>query len=159
MQFVYKIDKIYFEQRFMDFCGLPYPGHPKGCPNFNKGKSGCPYTTPLIDKVIDITKSIYLIGIDFDLEEHTQKMKVKHPSWTDRQCKNVLYWQPHHKKLLKFEIDIFTCDLNKDKLFVTIKPEAYGVNMCATVRQVGIKLDWHYPLKHVWRIALIGELK
>jgi len=158
MRFTSKISKIYFEKRFMDMCGLPYPGHPKGCPNFNKNKKGCPYTTPLINEIVDITKPIYLVGIDFDLEAYEKKMKKKHPNWTNRQCRNVLYWQSKHKKELKKLLLNFIKPFDKN-LFTTMKPEAYGVNMCATVRQIGIKLDWHYPLKHVWRIALIGELK
>lgn len=155
MECMYKINKVYCNEKIQDLCGLSYPGHKYGCPNFNVGKLECPYTVPLIDKVIDITKPMYLIGIDFDLKAHRLKMKVRHPNWTERQCGNVLYWQPHHKKQLK---EMILKNIGKNT-FYTLKPEAYGINMNLTLRQIGIKLNWNYPLKKVWRIAFIGNLK
>lgn len=155
--FIEQIKKIHLHYKFQDFCGLPYGGHPKGCPNFNINKQGCPYTTPLIDKYLDITKTMYLIGIDFDLQAHRNKMKRRHPSWSLRQLNNVLYWQSKHRKQLRILVKEFL--KTHSGYCVITRPEAYGVGMQATlnINDINIKLDWHYPLKRVWRIALIGR--
>ena len=157
--FIIKINKIYFHPKFQDFCGLPYPNHLKGCPNFTRRKN-CPYNTPLINKAININLPMYLIGIDFNLKNHRIKMLKRHPKWTMRQANNVIYWQPHHKKQLKELIKKFLDSKTQKEsknLCTIFNPEAYGVNMNLTLRDIGRKLDWHYPLKIVWRIALIGS--
>ena len=80
-------------------CVLPYPNHPKGCPNFNK-KEGCPPNTPLWDSIIK--PPYYLFYQQFDLQKQEQRMLKRHPRWSKRQARCCLYWQ---RKVVKSLLD------------------------------------------------------
>jgi len=73
---VRKIEKenLIFGRYVQDWCKLPYPNHPKGCPNYGKRKN-CPPNVPLIDKII--APPYILVAIKFNLKEHMKKMKKK----------------------------------------------------------------------------------
>lgn len=75
-----------------NLCVNPYPGHPKGCPNFDK-KKGCPPGAALYDQVYDLSKSVYAIINKFDFKAHTDRMRNLHPEWSERQVRCCLYWQ------------------------------------------------------------------
>jgi predicted metal-binding protein len=133
-------------------CTRRYPGHPKGCPNFGK-KSCCPPRAPMIERVIDLAKPVWLLAIPFDLGTHVRRMGERHPEWTERQKANLLYWQAAVRKKL-FESATYIPRGLIDTVVVRI-PEACGVDMTATCANAGITLEWP-PRKTVWKAGLLG---
>ena len=135
------------------WCVRFYHGHPKGCPNY--GKYGlCPPNAPMFDEIFDMNKDIYLIYIAYDLGAHMDKMKKRHPNWSERQLRNVLYWQPAAKKMHRDKIKDFL-DKYAYLGFEVSTPEALGVDVTKTLGEIGIYLDWP-PQKYTYRIAFAG---
>lgn len=133
-------------------CARPYPGHKKGCPNI--GKPGCPPKHPLLEYMLDLAKPVFAIFNVFDLAEHVAKMRQKHPSWSERQLYNCLYWQPRARKALKCEIREF---LREHVGAVIIKsPEAAGLNVTATLAAAGIQLEWPPRIK-AYQVVIAGS--
>lgn len=136
-------------------CIKPYYNHPKGCPNFNK-KEGCPPQAKYYDDIYDLTKSVYAVCNIFNFGKHIENMKQKHPEWSERQLKCVLYWQGSARKNLKNHIVDF---LRENKNYkVETCPEAMGVNITETMKKVGIELEWP-PVNIAYQIALGGIKK
>ena len=135
------------------WCLLPYPGHPKGCPNYNKpGEITCPPVAPFVWDVFD--HPLWLITAEFDLGAHVAGMARKFPDWSDRQLRNVLYWQGGNKKVLR-QRTMRGMRLTGLKAY-TYRPEAMGVNVYATAALAGIKLDKIKDMRICTHIALIG---
>lgn len=140
-----------------NLCYKPYYNHPKGCPNFNK-RDICPPTAPLLSEFFDLNKKVLAVCIHFNLGMHMQKMKEKHPDWSERQCACCLYWQGSAKKKLRQEV---AYNITRGPLFdgyevvATDCPEAMGVDVTATMKEAGIILEWP-PEKIVRKIAFIG---
>jgi len=149
-----------FRQRTCDSprskCALPYPLHTKGCPNYGKRKD-CPPIIGMLDDYFEVTKPMYIIFYKFPLLEHMQKMKAKHPEWTERQLRNCLYWQGTSRKRLKDNIAHFLKEYGS-AYAVTRSPEAMGVDVSATLAEAGIHLEWP-PVNYSYKIALAGILK
>jgi hypothetical protein len=134
-------------------CTRPYPGHKRGCPNFNK-KKGCPPNTPTIYWELDLDDPIWAIWNVFDFAGHVARMKFVHPEWSDRQLANCLYWQPSARKNLRAEIANFLRTEGKN-LHVLTCPEATGVNVTATMKFLGIDLEWP-PKTVAYQVVLAG---
>lgn len=136
-------------------CAKPYPGHPKGCPNYGK-KDTCPPRAPFIRDLIDLERPVYAIWTVFDLGQHVERMRALHPSWSDRQLTCCLYWQPAARKRLEKEIKSFPiiCPVH---LFIRI-PEACGVNVTATMKSIGVELEWP-PVTKTYQVAIAGRPK
>lgn len=135
-------------------CVKPYPGHPKGCPNFNNPKRiDCPPSAPFFDKHIDTTKPVYAIAYKFDFKAHKDRMRLLHPNWSQKQVECCLYWQGTARKELKKEITRFMANNPAYEVFIT--PEAMGVNIKETVKSINISLTYP-PQDDVWKIALAG---
>lgn len=134
-------------------CRRPYPDHPRGCPNYGH-KEGCPPFVPLFDEKYDCTQGVYAIITEFDLKEHAGRMKAKHPLWTERQCRNLLFWQGKARKNLKAEISRFL--VSHPRHGVEMAPEALGVNVTRTLRNVGIYLEW--PPRDIARQVAMAAL-
>ena len=134
-------------------CARAYPGHKKGCPNYGKYDL-CPPNAPMFDEIFDMSKDIYLIYYVFDFKTHLEKMRRKHPSWTDRQLRNVLYWQGSAKKGHKEEIKQFM-SVYGHLGYEVVTPEALGVDVTASLKSVGISLEWP-PVNYSYRIAFAG---
>lgn len=133
-------------------CYQPYPGHPKGCPNFGK-KNRCPPRAPLVGEVFDLQGPIYFIWTTFNLALHVHHMKEKHPEWSNRQAACCLYWQGGARKQLREAVRIFRC--KHHKMIVNFTPEALGVDVTKTMRRKGVRLEW--PPKHqTYQIAIAG---
>lgn len=130
-------------------CHKPYPNHPKGCPNYGK-HSMCPPHNLIFDDIFDMEKDIYVIYYAFDIGNHMKKMKEKHPKWSDRQLRNVLYWQgtakKEHRKIVKEFLD-------KNPNYEAVVPETLAVDVNKTMKQIGIILKWP-PTKYSYRIAI-----
>lgn len=142
------------EERVRGWCKLPYPGHPKGCPNYGR-KTTCPPQVGMVDGIYDLSKPHYLVVIEFDLAKHVDKMLSKHPDWTDKQCRCVLYWQGTARKELRNLTQGFIQFLGEE-LIHTDCPEAMGVNLFKTCYKAGIRLKRN-PRGIVRKIALVGE--
>lgn len=135
-----------------DFCARPYPGHPRGCPNFGK-KEGCPPKAPLLDQRLDLTYPVFAVINDFDLTSHVERLKLAHPAWTDRQLRCSLYWQCTAKKAWKSGIAEFL--LAHPGYSAMLCPEAMGVNVAETLLRSGIEIEWP-PVNVVRQVALCG---
>ena len=144
------IDIVYdVRARNGTWCKLPYPNHPKGCPNFPH----CPSNQPNF-LLLEYDYDWYAVIEEFDLASHAEEMKRKHPSWTERQCRNVLYWQNSVRKRLKEK----TYANQKQNDVVLEIPEASGVNVFATFSKVGIILQRQNP-NYVLKTMFIGKPK
>ena len=134
-------------------CIKAYPNHPKGCPNYNKRET-CPPQAPLWSEHCDIKLATWLVWTKFDLGSHRERMRKKHPKWSIRQLNCCLYWQGTARKSLK---DFLKTQWLMPGLFKTMCPEAMGINVTETMRDIGIELEWP-PEKWVYQVAMMGWL-
>jgi len=77
-------------------------------------------------------------------------MRNRHPEWSERQIECCLYWQGTARKQLREKIKIFSIEKPEYKILTC--PEACGVNVTATVKKLGIVLEWS-PKKWVYQVA------
>jgi len=136
------------------FCKLPYPNHPKGCPNYGKRESCPPFAKKFNDIIIP---PFYLVIQEFDIESHAIKYKKKYPTWSERQCRNLLYWQKGVVKKLKMEAYDLAKSLGKEFIVLEV-PEANGVHLFETCKNIGIELQ-RYPQKIIRKIMIVGKSK
>jgi len=136
------------------WCKLPYPNHPKGCPNFNKKKS-CPPNSKFFKALVE--PPYFLVIQPFDIGAHIRNMKERHPEWSERQCRNLLYWQKGVVKRLKEKAEIFMKYRNEDLMLLEV-PEANGVDLFKTCEKVNIFLERN-PKNIVRKIMIIGKRK
>jgi len=141
------------QPRVRKLCVGAYPNHPKGCPNFNK-KDGCPPNVPLIGQTIDLTDTVYAIWNVFPYMEHVEKMRTKHPDWSERQLACCLYWQGTARKQLRAEVRKFLQERGAGWKICDC-PEAQGVNLTETMKSLGIELEWP-PKTVTYQIVLAG---
>lgn len=135
-----------------NLCIRPYYNHRKGCPNYGK-KNTCPPKAPFWSEVYHLGATVFVIWNCFDFAGHIQRMKQKHPNWSQRQLECCLYWQPKARKALREIINKFR--EKYPKYVITESPEAMGINVTATMRQIGIELEWP-PKTKTYQIALAG---
>lgn len=150
--FMFK-SKVIWHPHVKTWCGSGYNGK-KGCPNIGRSKY-CPPNDKNIDEIIDINEEVYVFGLSFNLKFHANKLREKHPKWTQKQCYNIIYWQPKEKKRFKVLINQFK--KAHPKLVVDALPEGHGVNITRMMKDAHIPLSWDYPLDIVWRIAIAGQ--
>jgi len=151
------LKNIVIDKSVRGLCRRPYPNHPKGCPNYGK-RSTCPPQVKLIDEIFDANKGFWIVWVDFDFASHCNNMKTKHPNWTQRQIECCLYWQGTAKKKLKEELQDVMYYLEGSEnweLVNNLVPEAMGVNVTATMKNIGVELEWP-PKKIVRKVALLG---
>ncbi len=151
---ILQLPKLVIEPRVRGMCRLPYPGHPKGCPNFNH-KQGCPPACRLFAERFDLQQPVFAIVNEFDLAAHVARMRASHPGWSQRQLECCLYWQPAARKDLAFKIRQFL--FGHPGYTADTCPEAGGVNVTETLRQVGVELEWP-PKRIVRQVAIAGRL-
>jgi len=136
-------------------CAKRYPNHKWGCPNYGK-KKGCPPGAPMFDEAYDLVRPVYAIYIVFDFKGHVSRMKEKHPKWSQRQLECCLYWQGTARKQLKEQIGAFKKLLDEhyqvERYGIVVTPEAMGVNVTETMKNVGIELEWP-PVNVAYQIA------
>ena len=133
-------------------CSKPYPNHPKGCPNFGK-KATCPPQIGKFEDLYHIKKPIYVIWNIFDFGSHVEKLRERHPQWTQRQLECCLYWQPRARKALKVRIGQFKRVY--PEMTVSTIPEAMGINVTATMADIGEMLEWP-PKTKTYQVAIAG---
>ena len=151
--YIVPVAKLVLSDQVGEWCKLPYPGHPKGCPNYGKADR-CPPLAPHVSDFFDVSGPLYLVHSEFDLAGHQAKMKAANPKWSDRQCRCVLYWQPSSRKQLKARTTEAMRLTGLDG--VAMVPEAMGVNVYATARVSGLALEPIRGLKTCRHVALIG---
>ena len=134
-------------------CARRYPGHPRGCPNLDK-KPACPPRAPLLHEKIDLALPVWAVWNEYPIGEHMKRMAGRHPKWSDRQLRNPLYWQPAARKELRVQIRRW-CQLPNTPPVIVGCPEACGCNLTATMRSIGIILDWP-PRRTAYQIVLCG---
>jgi len=135
-------------------CVWEYTNHKKGCPNYGK-KKDCPPYAPMLDQVFDMSRPIYAVYSVYDFHAHVEKMRHKHPGWTDNQLRCVLYWQRTARKVLKERMADFLRLYREKGYYVTTSPEAMGVDVMNTLKDAGIVLEW--PVKeNAYQVAFAG---
>jgi hypothetical protein len=81
-------------------------------------------------------------------------MKKKHPNWSERQCRNLLYWQNGVRSRLRKKTESYINPLSDDIILEI--PEACGINMIETMSKAGIKIQTDHP-DNVIKVMLIGR--
>lgn len=159
MNFILPVKKLVLSERTGEWCKLPYPRHPHGCPNYDKDNKRhvCPPTAPKLEEYFDIFKPLYLVYSEFDVAKHAQEMHDKHPEWSTAQCRNLLYWQKSSRAQLRARMLIAMYKCGTD--VYTIVPEAMGLNVYVTARLSGLRLERIRDLKTCHHVALIGHAK
>ena len=128
-----------------DYCTLPFPGHPEGCPNFGKKKE-CPPSAPLVKDFIDLSKPHYFMVADCDFSAGTEKPK-------NRSEDTTWNWNEYVEPILCERIKEFQKE-HPGTVF-TMHPSAVGVDVFKTAQNVGILLEFS-PDESFCKIALIG---
>ena len=151
---LYKVDdKLVVDNDVRTWCRLPYPSHPYGCPNYG-GRKTCPPNSPCLSSMFNLEDNLFFVTTRFDLGEYVQKMHVSHPSWSEAQCRNLLYWQGSvRSELVHVTERMF--DYFKP-VVITYVPEAMGVDVFSTCTKLGLVLERN-PMKYVYKVALVGR--
>lgn len=144
--------RIITSRKTGEWCQISYPGHPKGCPNY--GRKGCPPDAPFITEIMDLRRPVYIAFSEFNVYMHMCKMHKKHPDWSERQLRNVLYWQGTSRKQMRQRAKIAQFYGGGDVVLAC--PEAHGVNVYATCFYSGLKIQKIKYLTTCRHIALIG---
>ena len=157
MKDIIKLNKVIYNIKARgEWCRLPYPGHKEGCPN--------------TDKCIERRQDFHIIELQtqnkidwyavlekFSLKKHAEKMKTKHPDWTEKQCRNLLYWQGGvRKRLIKKTFDFANKDTNT--VIILDIPEASGVDVFKTMELHGIKLQRKKPSRII-KVMMVGKIR
>ena len=138
-----------------EWCILSYPGHPKDCPNYGK-KQTCPPFAPYIETYFDLNKDHYFVVIQFNLGLHVQGMLSKHPNWSSKQARCVLYWQGSVKKRLKVECEYYLYSVFKKPEYIyNLCPEAMGVNVIETCQRLELPII-PKPTDTIFKVAMLG---
>ncbi len=130
-----------------DLCRQPYPGHPKGCPNYGKKKE-CPPQAPLLEDFIDILQPHYFLVLECIRNgcRNNQENTLEEAQFRS-------YWNDTLEEILHEYIQEFQKD-HPGTVF-TFHPSAVGVDVLETARNVGITLEEN-PEKVFYKIVLIG---
>lgn len=148
---------LYHDKRIPMWCGLPYPGHPKGCPNFGNQPDRCPPHVPYITEIFDLSKPMWLAFSEFDLSDHIKSMRIKHPTWSEPRLRCVLYWQSRSKNQMKTRAKALMKHVEAD--CVHYMAEAIGVQMYRTAFSNDIVLERIRDITICKHIAMIGFSK
>lgn len=158
--------KIVIDYSVRNLCFRPYGldsktgrySHPKGCPNFGK-RPLCPPKCPHIEDMFDIPQGFWVICVEFDFATYVNRMAERHPDWSQRQKECCLYWQRTANKMLHEAVaDVEYYLEGTGNWKTTYCPEAMGVNVTATMKNLGVVLEWP-PKNIVRKVALIGQRK
>ena len=136
-------------------CSRPYEGHPRGCPNYGKAPR-CPPKVARIDEVYDLGAPFYVVWSTFELGAHVATMRDRHPDWSERQLRCVLYWQGTARKRLRAEVEAFREAHPEVDWLVETTPEAMGLEVTKTMAQAGVELPWP-PVETAYHVALAGK--
>ncbi len=141
---------VFLDDRARDgtWCKMPYKNHPKGCPNYPKCLQGRPDFREY--RGFDWVAVLEY----FDLKSHAERMKEKHPDWSERQCRNLLYWQGGVRSRLRVKAKMIAVPLRGDVILDI--PEINGVDVYKTMKLYNVILTHHKP-DVVIKVMLIGK--
>ena len=158
VNWILKVRDLVHAPRVRDWCKLPYPNHPHGCPNYGTNEhrlvDGCPPYSCYVTKKFNLNRPLYMVFSEFDLQAYVHRKKLQHPDRTDRQIRCVLYWQGTSKKQLRERVSYAISVLKTDAF--SFAPESLGVNVYTTCLRSGLKLELIRKLKTCRHIALLG---
>lgn len=155
--FIIRVTKLFMENT-KRYCYSQYPGHKKGCPMTSRcwGKGG---KQRMLTDRINVSKPMYIVFNEFDLKAHKKKMKRKLPHWTEKQCRNVIYWQPKARKQLQKKM-LQALKLIYPRPNIISSGEGEGVNLYKTCEAAGLKLDSIGPDMKICRhMVILGYRK
>lgn len=132
------------------WCMHPYENHRRGCPNFEKG---CTRRKQPFNEIPFEKYEWYAVIEEFDLKAHANKLKQIYPYWTERQCRNPLYWQGSVRKKLTKQAEDFRWNKSIHSILLNI-PEAHGVDVFETMHLHGIILERKPDL--VKKVMIVG---
>lgn len=144
--------QLVIDKRAREWCKLPYPNHPKGCPNYGK-RGYCPPQAPHIEKVYNFLRPCWFVVVDFDLKAQSERMKRLHPGWTERQCRCLLYWQAGVNKRLK---QVMIIEARRLSARMSMCPEAMGINAIKTLQHLGVPIKTR-PTTIVYKTGLLWQ--
>jgi hypothetical protein len=150
---IYPVKRLVVSRKVGRWCRLPYDGHAKGCPKWSCDKM-CPPIAPAVGEYFDMGRPLYLVHSEFNLANHILRMEKKHPDWTLKQCRCVLYWQNTSRKQLKERAAVAASLLGTDRMAMV--PEAMGINVYATARISGLKLERIRHMAICRHVAMLG---
>jgi len=141
-----------------ELCCKRYAGHPRGCPNYGNRATCPPHAAVWTPEYIGRYRWVAIWNV-FPFGEHVEKMRAKHPDWTERQLANCLYWQGTARKQLTQAIrqlfDNWPRELGPRRPVECDRiPEAHGVNVTATMASLGVPLEWP-PKTVTYQVALV----
>lgn len=145
-------DKLCIDNRTGSWCQLPYPNHPKGCPNHGK-RNYCPPQAPDVQDFFNLNKRHWFLITEFDFASYIEIMQIAHPSWSERCLRCVLYWQNQIRAIQRQQINEFR-QIHPDTLFTQL-PEAMHINVLRTLLRLRIDFETKPKIK-VLKVALIG---
>lgn len=166
-------DSILFtksEKQRNRWCQMPYPGHPKGCPNFGRSPT-CPPQVGMRPDIL-VTYDIFILTYAiFDFKNYQQQRweetQDNREYWNENRIKCNLYWQSSVKKLMKKFIQRKFCSKSNIKypkfgeLFGAgsgfwNRPslEAVGINVFSTLKKNNICYEIK-PMTTITMVALI----
>ena len=140
--YYFRVDRVIGGKYVGGWCGLEYPKHPSGCPNFNQKKK-CPYQSKMWMDVIQ--EPYYFVVYGFNLEKWAEEHGTK----------NHFLYQTSARKTLK---DFCGKVIVTEKILepdVLMQPEMNYVNVFSTCRIHGVRLEKN-PQKIVKFVAMIG---
>jgi hypothetical protein len=150
---VLALPSVVLDRKVRGLCRNPYPGHPKGCPNFGN-RPHCPPDAPLFQDVFDLGRPVFAVYNEFDLAAHVRRMKRRHPGWSPRQLRCVYYWQPGARAMLRQQVEAFLAE--HDGYGYTGCPEGLGVHVTETLARAGLELEW--PVKRIARQVALAAV-
>ena len=165
MVFQARMVKPVYRPSVRDLCTKRYHNHPKGCPNYNV-RCDCPPNVPLLPEIFDTGAAFWALWAEFDLGAHVSKMRAAHPGWKWPQLVCCLYWQGTVRKFLRNHANEWMANyaascsglIQASDIICTEGPEAIGVDVTATMKQLGVQLEWP-PKQIVSKVILLGVKK
>ena len=133
-------------EKIQRWCRLPYVAHSNGCPNADD----CKFFDHELKDVLAVNRPLSIAWVEFNIDDYEERMRVKHPTWTQRQCRNLLYWQTSLRKHL-----VERCREKYNGSKIILGAEGGGVNFHRTMRALGVKLDLPRDLHTIRVIAIV----
>ena len=160
LPYMIKVRKLVLTPETKAWCALPYYDKKHGCPNY-KGRCyrGGRLPMTMLYEIMSIHKPIWIVYNEFDLGAHVAKMRAAHPDWSERQLRNVYYWQNQSRSQLQKKVNAAAAILKEKGPIVISSGEGNGVNLYATCYHSGLKLEKIRDLKICRHMVLIGYRK
>ena len=120
-----------------DYCTLPYPGHPHGCPHYGKNEE-CPPHAPFVEDFIDVKKPHHIIIAVF-----TNRLEHEHYTEEEELQENQIL----HDLMNRIQ-QVFP------GIWYTLKPSALGIDVYKTATALGFSMNLHHNYQK--RVVFFG---